>query len=284
MSIQSSTESSAQLEEILGFCAKNPVAGTDAARFITRLCSGPEGVVDLRPMGLVGVLVDRVCTADGPVPYATVGLSRSNIDDALADALLPRIAGQTRALGIAGVEISVGNEWGEGRKRLPAFGYRLTYTDLDMRCDDPMVWGADASLPTGWRWVALDEELIPEYARVLRVGFSGMEGTFIPPDSEILAHLKTPGMALRLLMADNGQAVALLRCRPAAQGYIHAIVRDPAYRGKGLGRFALDEARRLTGGKTLTLSVVDHNVPAVALYRGHGFDTVREVPAFRLDF
>jgi len=69
------------------------------------------------------------------------------------------------------------------------------------------------------------------------------------------------------------------------EAFIMTIAVDPEHRGKGLGRFFLQEIiRRMSPrARVFTLDVRKSNLPAIKLYRSLGFTVVRERPRFYSD-
>ncbi len=97
-----------------------------------------------------------------------------------------------------------------------------------------------------------------------------------------LVPLKQDEQRFRDLMA----AHIVVSAQPDVQGFgavfgseIRAIFVHPSYRGKGVGKALLQHLISIAG-KPARLSVAKSNVPAVELYRRHGFVTVREFEAY----
>jgi [ribosomal protein S18]-alanine N-acetyltransferase len=58
---------------------------------------------------------------------------------------------------------------------------------------------------------------------------------------------------------------------PPFEYEIHTIGVDPAYQGRGIGRWLLDELLNIADGAVVHLEVRTDNEPALALYRSVGF-------------
>ncbi|MBL8710017.1 MAG: GNAT family N-acetyltransferase [Rhodospirillaceae bacterium] len=279
MSTTFSGASSDTLELLLDFCAAHPVPDIDAQRFLTRLNSGPDAIIDWRDRGVVAVLLDAVKGASEAIPLEIVGLVPHALNVEVARELLDEVAERTKKLGCPATELALSEIWAPHAGLAIERGYCRAYADLDMVCHDPN-WGDAAKLPTGWSWHDVQPVWVDEYIRVLGAAFAGIAGTFLPSPAEIRRYLADPAIQARALVAD-GRALAVLRMTPARR-YIHAIARDPAWRGAGLGRLAMDEARSCLLATapwqgSLELTVVDTNAAAMELYRRCGFIVNREM-------
>lgn len=280
MSTTSSDASSAELEAQLAFCAAHPVPDADATRFLTRLNNGPRAIIDWRERGIIAVLLDAVAGEGGVVPVEIAGLEGGVIVPDLVAPLVDELAARAVALGAPASELAITPIWSPHRAALEGLGYRLSYTDCDMVCRDPD-WGADHPLPAGAFWADAAPGWIDDYIRVLRSGFAGVPGAFVPPPDEIRRYLVQSGIRARILIED-GKGIALLRYTEP-DNYINAVVRAGGQEGRGLGRLVMDEARRclVTQGNNkgpMRLTVVDTNTAAIELYRRCHFEIEREVP------
>lgn len=271
----SSSASSAELDRLLAFCKAHPVPDIDAERFLRHLASGPAAIIDFQAEGLVGVIVDQVVSSSGCAPFDLAGQSIEQIPPALARRVIERILVQGRALGLEGVEFLVFPIWEAHRGLLDSLGFTLAYNDMDMVCDKPD-WGADAAIPNGLQWSSVGDAWTDEFLRIQREAFTGIIGLFVPSEAEMRRYLKLDSTKAYVLN-DGRRGIAILRIAPET-AMINAIGRDPACRGQGLGRLALDQARRLLPGRALNLNVVSSNKTAVDLYRRHGFKIVRDMP------
>lgn len=280
MLMTSSAASSATLEPLLEFCAAHPVADTDAPRVLLRLNSGPAAIIDWRARGLVAVLLDSIKGANKVVPFEIVGLTSGEMSADLAQDLVAELARRALGLGAASNELAVTPIWAPHRALLDSAGYRLSYTDCDMVCQDP-AWGDDHPLPPGSFWADAAPDWIDEYIRVLQSGFADIPGAFVPAPAEIRRYLAQSGIRARILI-EAGRGIGLLRYTED-KVYINAVVREASARGRGLGRIVMDEARRclFTEGNRkapMRLTVVDTNTAAIDLYRRCNFEIEKEVP------
>ena len=123
----------------------------------------------------------------------------------------------------------------------------------------------------------LMNEWLGEFFRIQNDAFVNVVGFFMPSEAEMRRTLKREGVAGRILN-DGKRGCAILRLT-LPTGIINAIARDPAVRGKGFGRLALEEARRQMPGRALGLNVVSTNKTAIELYRRHGFRIIEDLPA-----
>lgn len=73
----------------------------------------------------------------------------------------------------------------------------------------------------------------------------------------------------------------MVRCK-LAKRYLHLIACAPEMRGRGLGRLALDEVRRMLGPGPLHLTVVKQNARAHGFYLHMGFAPTEEVETWRM--
>ncbi len=275
--MRSSSASSADLEGLVAFCRAHPAPDSDPERFLRRLASGPEAMVDMRDEGLVAVIIDLVKSATACPPLELVGLRGDTIPPATARRLVEDSLRRAQALGLPGLEFLLRPHWAPHREMLEDLGFVFAYGDLDMECAAPEAWGPDAAIPDGWQWSDVGDRWISDYFRVQRDAFVGIPGFFMPSEAEMRRTLAKAGAAGRILN-DGRRGFAILRLN-LDEGIIHAVARDPGFKGRGLGRLALDEARRRMPGRPLYLNVVDSNQPALSLYERHGFRTTINLPA-----
>jgi len=87
-----------------------------------------------------------------------------------------------------------------------------------------------------------------------------------------------PGTGTLLLLDDGGAAAGMYVLAPTAHpatGEVKRLWIDPAWRGRGLGRLAIDDAIRRSaqaGMTTLRLSVWEWRTGAIGLYLSAGFE------------
>ena len=279
MSMTSSSASSAALETLIGFCAAHPVPDTDAPRFLGRLNSGPQAIIDWRDRGLVAVLLDSVVGGNGAVPFEIVGLADGKMTSALASDLLHELARRATALGARANELAFTPIWLPHKALAENLGYRHSYSDCDMICRNAD-WGPDALLPAGAVWCDAFPDWVEEYIRVLTSGFADVPGAFVPKPEEIRRYLQQSGIRARILI-EEGKGIGLLRYTEP-DNYINAVVRSGEQKGRGIGRLVMDEARRrlVTNGNNdapMTLTVVDTNTAAIELYRRCNFEIEKKV-------
>lgn len=130
---------------------------------------------------------------------------------------------------------------------------------------------------------------MPELAEIMTAAF---EGYLVPV--QMTAHrmarlLLADGVDLTLstIAVDDGrpQGLGLITrrgwaCRLAGMGVFKGA------RGRGVGKRLLAhliEAASARGDREIVLEVIEQNAPAVALYRGAGFETIRRLVGYRLD-
>ncbi|GAB2176052.1 GNAT family N-acetyltransferase [Dongia sp. agr-C8] len=267
MSTPSSAASSA-IDDLVAWCAAHPIPDSDAERFLRHLSSGPAAIIDRRDAGVVCVILDRARSGTGCAPVELAGLRAAALTDALAEMLVAEIAGRSRRLGLQGVDLMITPEWAPHRRGIENAGFAYAYGDLDMLCA-AADWGQDMALPEGLGWRDLEAGLVDEFLRVYRAAFDGMPGVYFPDEAEQRRVIAVGRGAVRVL-CQGGRILAALRYAPD-DAFLHSIVRDPAAKGRGLGRLVLDEARRCLPGRALSLNVVSSNRVALDLYQRHGF-------------
>jgi ribosomal protein S18 acetylase RimI-like enzyme len=266
--------------ELLEFCRKHPVEKVDFERFLKRLANVPQALVDLRGRGWLGIILNRAIDPAGAAPFEWIGAKSPRLAPRLAGRALREIVSRARTLELRGVHILLTPAWAGALDALRTAGASPLYHDWDMSHADAG-WGEDAPLPSGWRWVHYREEFGPDYVALLRRSFGRLPGFYMPEEEEVLRGVRETVDGVRVLVDGQGHMVALVRCR-IERRYIHAIARDPACRGRNLGRMAMDEARRVLGPGPIALSTVKENRPAVALYTRLGFRTDSELATWSL--
>jgi len=116
-------------------------------------------------------------------------------------------------------------------------------------------------------------------AELLR-GLQGLQGLQVEdfaPLQRSVADLQASTDFVLGALAD-GQVLGVLCLGPddeAGQLCINALVVDPAAQRGGVGRALVQEALRRCAGFTLAVSTAAANAPALALYRGAGFEVYR---------
>ena len=269
-----SSAGSSALEPLIAYCRQHPAPDVDLERFLRHLSSGLSAIVDRRDAGVVGVILDRARSPSGAAQFHVVGSAASAIDAATAEAVLYQALAAGRKLGLAALDLAIDAFWAQHRPLQEAMGMRLAYCDLSMRSSDG-AWGPDAELPERCAWHDLTPDRIDDYLRLQKAAFAGTDGIYAPEPAEQRRVLTTGKVAVRIL-SDGTRILAALRYR-AEDAFLYSLVRDPAAKGRGLGRLMLDEARRRLPGRALHLDVVSSNRPALELYRRHGFEIVREL-------
>lgn len=166
------------------------------------------------------------------------------------------------------------------RDLLAREGVRPQFIDLEMTHAD-CAWGPDRPVPAGWRWVLLTAELEQAYLSLLNRGIGPMPGVYVPPDAEAIASMRTSANGTKLLLDGDGEPQAMVRCK-LEKRYLHLVCCAPEMQGRGLGRLALDEVRRMLGPGPLHLTVVKQNEHAHGFYRHMGFAETEQVETWRI--
>jgi GNAT superfamily N-acetyltransferase len=256
------------------------VAGVDLDRFLGIFAGGPESIVDVREAGLLGVIMDRLRIADGAKPFEWIGAEIAAVDAAIFPTVLERVRGTARRLGAPAVDITLGSHWSKARDLLREAGAAPQFIDYDMTHAD-CTWGPDRPLPVGWRWVLVTPEREQAYLALLSRAMGPTPGVYVPPDAEALASMRITADGTKLLLDLDSRAQAMVRCK-LERRYLHLICCAPAMQGRGLGRLALDEVRRMVGPGPLHLSVVKQNEHAHGFYVHMGFVETETVETWRL--
>ena len=268
------------IDELLDFCRDHPVEKVDTERFLRHLSDLPQALVDLRAAGWLGVILSRAPDPAGATPFEWIGAGREALGPEMARRALAEIAAKARAMKLPGVHILMTPHWNGAEDVMRETGAAPLYHDLDMSHSDGK-WGEDAPLPDRWRWTGFDEALALGYVDLLRRSFGSLPGFYMPAEEEVLRGVRETAPGVRILLDGDGSMRALTRCR-IERRYIHAIARDPDYRGKGLGRLAMDEARRVLGPGPIALSTVRENRAAASLYERLGFKVTSELATWAL--
>jgi GNAT superfamily N-acetyltransferase len=276
----SSANSAITIEEAFAYCRKHPVAHIDLERFLGIFTTDAHRIVDARDVGLLGIIMDRLTIVDGAKPFEWIGGEIETIDASIFPVVLDRLRNTARTLGIPAVDVTLSGHWSSVRDLLTREGARPHFVDIELTHAD-CAWGPDRPLPDGWRWVFVTRDREPAYVALLDRAMGPMPGVYVPPEAEALASMRTTADGTKLLLDEIGNAHAMVRCK-LAKRYLHLICCAPEMRGRGLGRLALDEVRRMLGPGPLHLTVVKQNEHAHGFYMHMGFAPTEEVETWRL--
>ena len=277
---ESLDKASITIEEAFAYCRAHPVAGIDLERFLGIFTTDAHRIVDAREFGLLGIIMDRLTIADGAKPFEWIGGEIDKIDAATFPAVFECLRDTARGLGIPAVDITLSGHWSRVRDLLAREGVHPQFIDIELTHAD-CAWGPDRPLPTGWRWVLVTPDHEPAYVALLNRGMGPMPGVYVPPEAEAIASMRTTADGTKLLLDEAGEARAMIRCK-LARRYLHLIASAPDMRGRGLGRLALDEVRRMLGPGPLHLTVVKQNEHAHGFYLHMGFVETEQVETWRL--
>ncbi len=277
---ESLDKASITIEEAFAYCRAHPVAGIDLERFLGIFTTDAHRIVDAREFGLLGIIMDRLTIADGAKPFEWIGGEIDKIDAATFPAVFERLRDTARGLGIPAVDITLSGHWSRVRDLLAREGVHPQFIDIELTHPD-CNWGPDRPVPEGWRWVLVTPEYEPAYISLLNRGMGPMPGVYVPPEAEAIASMRTTADGTKLLLDEAGEARAMIRCK-LARRYLHLIASAPDMRGRGLGRLALDEVRRMLGPGPLHLTVVKQNQHAHGFYLHMGFVETEQIETWRL--
>lgn len=289
MSTRSSPEFSAEsssgapsitIAEAFAYCRAHPVEGIDLDRFLGIFVSSPRCVVDAREFGLLGIIMDRLMITDDAKPFEWIGGPTGKIDGRTFPPVFARLRDTARAVGVAAIDLALSGHWSEVRHLLAAQGAGPQFVDLELTHAD-CNWGPDRPLPQGWRWAFASPDHEPAYLDLMHRAMGPMPGIYVPMGGGALASMRLTADGTKLLLDSDGAARALVRCK-LAKRYLHMIACAPDLQGRGLGRLALDEVRRMLGPGPLHLSVVKQNEHAHGFYLHMGFTPTGEVETWRL--
>lgn len=281
---ESSAESSADraitIEEAFDYCRKHPVAGVDLDRFLGIFTSGVHCIVDARDVGALGVIMDRLFIVDGAKPFEWIGAEAQALDAAAFPIVMERLRRVARGLRAPAIDMTLHGLWSNARDLLSREGAAPQFIDAEMTHAD-CGWGPDRAIPAGWRWVLVAPEREAAYLSILDRGMGPMPGVYVPDEAEALASMRTSADGTKLLLDREGEAQAMVRCK-LERRYLHLICCAPEMQGRGLGRLALDEVRRMLGPGPLHLSVVKQNEHAFGFYVHMGFIETEQVETWRI--
>jgi hypothetical protein len=276
----SDNEVSITIDEAFAYCRAHPVDGIDLERFLGIFVTDARRIIDARDLGLVGIIMDRLTIVDGAKPFGWIGAEVKTIDAQAFPVLIDRLRRTARVLEIPAIDMTVNGHWSNVRDLLTRTGAHPQFVDLELThadCD----WGPDRPLPQGWRWVLVTPDREQTYISLLNRGMGPMPGVYVPPEAEALASMRTTADGTKLLLDEAGEAQAMVRCK-LKKRYLHLICCAPEKKGRGLGRLALDEVRRMLGPGPLHLTVVKQNTHAHGFYMHMGFIPTEEIETWRL--
>ncbi|HET6160670.1 MAG TPA: GNAT family N-acetyltransferase [Dongiaceae bacterium] len=276
----SATSAPITIEQAFEYCRNHPVAGIDLERFLGIFTTDAQRIIDARDVGLLGIIMDRLTVADGAKPFEWIGGEVDKIDARIFPIVIERLRRTAKDLGIPAVDVTLSGHWSNARELLAREGAHPQFIDIELTHAD-CNWGPDRPLPAGWRWVPVTPDREPAYVSLLNRGMGPMPGVYVPPEAEALASVRTTADGTKLLLNRNGEAQAMVRCK-LVKRYLHLVCCAPEMKGRGLGRLALDEGRRILGQGPLHLTVVQQNEHAHGFYLHMGFAPTEEGETWRL--
>lgn len=277
---ESLDKASITVEEAFAWCRAHPVEHVDLERFLGIFATDARRIIDARDHGLVGLIMDRLTIQDGAKPFEWIGAAVDRIDPHAFPVLIERLRSTARLLGIPAIDVTLSGHWASVRDELAHAGAHPKFVDIELTHED-CNWGPDRTLPPGWHWELVTPDREAAYISLLNRGMGPMPGVYVPPEAEALASMRTTAEGTRLLLDAEGEAQAMIRCK-LAKRYLHLVCCRPENKGRGLGRLALDEVRRMLGPGPLHLTVVKQNERAHGFYQHMGFAPTEEVETWRL--
>lgn len=276
-----------RVEALLDVCARRPASPFSPdlrRRLLTRLVSGPDGVIELVDGAETVALAVAVDAVDSVADCAVLDMLAGRADAALIlDAAEPFVARGARR----GLEVPLTAHIAHWRTTLEARGYRIAYTSYEMETAAippprmPPLPGPE------WRWVTAAAHHAEAYHRVVARAMGPVPGSFRASLDDFRRRLAEGTPEDLLLCGDTIAGFATVGAPlPAApdMGHVHQIGRDPDFRRHGLGPILLARAlHRLAalGARRFALDVTASNTAALDLYLRHGFAVVEKVPVYR---
>ncbi|HLE01787.1 MAG TPA: GNAT family N-acetyltransferase [Bdellovibrionota bacterium] len=283
--------------DLLAFIEKNPAspAATDLAGFfLDKIIPSCGRVYDLfleNQRVAAAFLIDGVENASNSAELFIVGLTASSRSLSIVEHLVSTAettirASRRRLLEIADFALIPGLN-----SLLTRRGYRLSYEMIIMDRTEAKLWPAPkSSLPTGWRWVPLTEELQRPYYEATKKAFRQVKGSNITDFESFCERNRDARYTIELLLTDKDLVAAFAKVSPDLEhpenGEIISIGRDPDCRGMGLGEHILARALellKLRGFDKYTLSVNAENETALSLYKHFGFSVRESTPVLGLE-
>lgn len=279
-----------RLDALLDFCARRPASPFPPdlrRRLMTRLVSGPDGVIELTRDDRTEALAVAVDAVDSVADCAVLDLLGGDAPAApILDAAEPFVARGPRR----GLEVPLTGHTARWRATLEARGYRLAYTSYEMRTGEGPPQPAPA-LPDiageRWRWRVVDARDAEAYHRVIGRAMGPVPGAYLSSFDELRRQIGRGHPDDLLLCGDAIAGFVTIGGPRDGVGHVNMIGRDPDFRGRGLGPILLGRAlSRLAalGARRFALDVTASNVAALDLYLRHGFEVIEEVPVYRRVF
>ena len=250
----SSVHRAITLEDAFAWCRAHPVEHIDLERFLGIFTTDARRIIDARDHGLIGLIMDRLTIQDGAKPFEWIGAAVDKIDPRVFPILIERLRGTARLFGIPAIDVTLSGHWAGVRDELAREGAHPKFVDIELTHAD-CNWGPDRPIPRGWHWALVTPDREAAYLSLLNRGMGPMTGVYVPPEAEALASMRTTADGTKLLLDSEGEAQAMVRCK-LAKRYLHLICCAPDKKGRGLGRLALEEVRRMLEPGPRHLTVV----------------------------
>jgi ribosomal protein S18 acetylase RimI-like enzyme len=276
-------------EDLERFVHDHLVVDTDAPLLRLLLVStprSPDHVLDLGAGGervLVGSVLDTMTSASASALLVVLGFR----ERAGSAEVLGRALDVAEALARRGprrrLEVPLPEALQRHAPVLSARGYAIAFAHYHM--ERPAEAPPPAPLPDGLCWASASPADAEAMQALSAAAFTGVPGWYGAGVDAIRALIAEAPIPPRLVRAD-GRLVASARVGlgPGGEdGLIHAIARDPAFRGRGLGAPLLAEAMRAlhaAGARRFKLDVAAVNARAIDLYLRNGFTVASEEPTY----
>ena len=242
----------------------------DLERFLGIFTTDAHRIVDARDLGLLGIIMDRLTITDGAKPFEWIGgRDREDRHARSSRSCSNACAARRAALRNPGDRHHAERPLGErarpaGARRRPSAIRRYRADPRRLRLGSGPSAAARLALGAGVarsRGRPISRCSIAAWARC-RASTCRRRPRRWPRCAP------RPTAPSCCWMTD-GEAQAMVRCK-LAKRYLHLIACAPEMKGRGLGRLALDEVRRMLGPGPLHLTVVKQNAARARFLSAYG--------------
>lgn len=282
------------LDALLAFCRDHGTTGHPPdllRRLLGQLPADASAVLDVARDGrraLVAVVLDTLDNCDDAAVVDVLGWTGTGDTTAFWPWVLDQAEGRVRAGVRRTVSIGLPPRLADLGPWLTQRGYRLAYTMFSMATPD-LAPPAVTDLPAGWHWETLDPTTVRAYYDAVVAAMAPVPGTNIAAYADF-APMALQAPILPRLLYDGTTVAGFYRVSLSGEaadiGYVSAIGRSPAYRGRQVGERLLTTAMATLatqGARRFALDVAATNARALALYERHGFRLVSQQPHYLRD-
>jgi ribosomal protein S18 acetylase RimI-like enzyme len=281
----------AHLEDLVTFCRHHPTTGHPqdlVRRLIGHLPADDTAVLDVWQDGqrrLVGVVLDTLDNTDHAAIFDVLGWDGVGTVEAFWPEVFDLAEARVRSGPRHIISVALSERTMALGPWLSVRGYHLGFTSYGMATGD-MDPPVKRDIPAGWRWEPISTDTVRAYYDAVVAAMGAVPGTNIASYDDF-APMAMQASLLPVLLWDGDHVAGFYRVVMANErqdsGYISAIGRTPAHRGRGLGPILLATAMNKLaelGARSYALDVSATNARALQLYEGHGFRIVSEEPHY----